>query len=168
MPFIILSTIQKTQPDDRSFETGVINSSQIEVFTGKYLLYFYNFNNNQKPLSGSCLTLSLPTKCCYSISLLKNYWSFFIDITKNHPYSGGRAGERRACWDQRGQTRERGPHSSHKAALIQNLNQSQSGLDWSTRPKNITQNSQKSFYSIHKLLNMISLQSETWIKTPKS
>ncbi len=58
MSFIILSTIQKTQPDDRSFETGVINSSQIEVFIGKYLLCFYNFNKNQKPLFGSCLTVS--------------------------------------------------------------------------------------------------------------
>lgn len=46
MSFIILSTIKKTEPDDRSFETEIINSSQLEVFTGKYLLHFYNFNNN--------------------------------------------------------------------------------------------------------------------------
>lgn len=77
MTFIIPSTIKKTQCDDRSFEIEVINSSQIEVCTGKYLLYFYNVNNNQKPLFGSYLTLSLSRKCCYSISLLKNYWSFF-------------------------------------------------------------------------------------------
>ncbi len=99
--------------------------------------------------------------------LVKNYWLLFHWHHGNHPYSGRRAGERCACWDQRGQTKERGPHGSHKAALIQNLNQSQSGLEHE-KPQNTAQNSQKSFYSIHKLLNVISLQQETWIQTLKS
>lgn len=74
--------MRKTQPDDRSFETEIINSSQFKVFTGKYLLYFYYFNNNQKRFFISCLTLSLPTKYCYSNSLKKTNWSLFIDVTK--------------------------------------------------------------------------------------
>lgn len=95
--------------------------------------------------------------------LVKNYWSRFHWHHKNRPCSGGRAGERRACWDQRGQTRERGPQSSTypKSESVAVC------TGWSTKPKNTTQNSQNSFYSIHKLLNMISLQSESWMRAPK-
>lgn len=58
---------------------------------------------------------------------------------------------------------ERGDHRAPTKQRLSKIRISHS-LDWSTKSKNTTQNSQKSFYSIHKLLNMISLQSET----PKS
>lgn len=47
----------------------------------------------------------------------------FTDITKSHPYSGGRAGERRECRDQKRAKPERGDHTGH------HVNQSRSGTD---------------------------------------
>ena len=143
-----LSFQQERKP---SMMAEIKNSSDSRVFTGKYLTYFDNFNNNRKPLFGSSLTLPLPTKCCYSISLMKRkkYWSLSLTSPRNHPYGEERAGERRACWDQRSQTRERGTHGSHKAALIQKLNQLQSGLtDCSSKPQNTQPRSQKSHFIV--------------------
>ena len=158
MTFIILSTMKKTQRDDRSPETEVINRSQVGVFTGKYLLYFYYFNKNQKPRFGSCWTPALLTKCCYSISLLKKLLVpfFFIDITKTtHTVSGGRAGVKACMLGSKRENQREGT-----TWLPQSSTYPKSGSVW-TGLLHQTQNSQNSFYSIHKGLNMISLQSQT-------
>lgn len=61
------------------------------------------------------------TKCFCFKNIIGS--DFFTDITKSHPYSGGRAGERRECRDQKRAKPERGDHTG------QHVNQSRSGTD---------------------------------------
>ncbi len=139
LPFvilIILSTMKKTLPDDRSCETEVINSSQIRVFTGKYLLRFYSFNNT-KNLSLVPIWLRVYPPNVATLFPCKKLLVAF-SLTSRKPPVQWRERWRKACMlGSKGAKPKRGDHMAPTKQHLSKIWISHS-LDWSTKnPKTL-------------------------------